>query len=37
MDPMKTKIMNAVMIPSGGCLGSDENTISGYEKLHIAK
>jgi hypothetical protein len=37
MDPMKTKIMKAVMIPSGGHLGSDENTISGHEKLHIAK
>jgi hypothetical protein len=37
MDPMKTKIMKAIIIPSGGHLGSDENTISGYEKLHIAK
>jgi hypothetical protein len=36
MDPMKTKIMKTVMIPSGGHLGSDENMISGYEKLHIA-
>ncbi len=37
MDPIKTKIMKAAMIPSGGCLGSDENTISGHEKSHIAK
>jgi hypothetical protein len=37
VDLMKTKIMKAVLIPSGGHLGSDENTISGHEKPHIAK
>ncbi len=37
MDPMKTKVMKAIMIISGGHLGSDENTISGHEKSQIAK
>jgi hypothetical protein len=37
MDSMKTIIIKAIMIPSGGHLGSDENTISGHEKSHIAK
>ena len=29
--------MNAVMNPLGGILGNSENTISGHEKLQIAK
>ncbi len=29
--------MNAAMTPLGGILGNAENTISGHEKLQIAK
>jgi hypothetical protein len=37
MNPMKTKMMKAVNIPSGGRLGRDEKTISGHEYSQIAK
>jgi len=37
MAPISIKMMDAVISPSGGRFGSDENTISGHEYLHIAK
>jgi hypothetical protein len=30
MNPMKTEMMKAVNIPSGGRLGRDKKTISGH-------
>jgi hypothetical protein len=37
MNPMKVETMNVIKIPSGGCHGRDAKTISGHEKLQIAK
>ncbi len=37
IDPINVEMMKTIIIPSGGCFGSDENTICGHEYLHIAK
>jgi hypothetical protein len=37
IDPINAEMMKTIIIPSGGHFGSNENTISGHEYLHIAK
>ncbi len=35
IDPINAEMMKTVIILSGGCFGSNENTISGHEYSHI--